>query len=156
MQIKKVVFGGTSDLVDDADCAYTLDQTDDAGGIKSVLFENFKKRGDCANEVGFSYSTTAGQTYLEYLNSVVCLDPEQAAIARAVRDTAEKLLEDSPVIAAVITALNTGDMLKTELVSAVHQAGHSKKRINEILPVYIGTKWVLVAGDKNSKFYSLI
>jgi len=47
-------------------------------------------------------------------------------------------------------------MLKTELVSAVHQAGHSKKRINEILPVYIGTKWVLVAGDKNSKFYSLI
>lgn len=152
----KVVFGGTSDLVDDCDCAYTLDQTDDAGGIKTVLFENIKKRGDCSQEVGFSYTTAAGQSYLEYLYSIVCLDPEQAAFAKAAMDAAEKLLDDQAVIDAVIDALNTGDMLKTALVNAVQSAGHSKKRINEVLPAYVGTKWVLVAGGKNSHLYSLI
>lgn len=153
---KKVVFGGTSDLVDDCDCAYTLDQTDDAGGIKTVLFENIKKRGDCSQEVAFSYTTNAGQSYLEYLNSIVCLDPEQAANAKAAMDAAEKLLEDQVVIDAITDALTTGDMLKTALVNAVNDAGHSKKRINEVLADYVGSKWVLVAGGKNSHLYSLI
>lgn len=152
----KVVFGGTSDAVDDSDCAYTLDQTDDVGGIKTVLFENIKKRGDCSQEVAFSYTTNAGQSYLEYLNSIVCLDPEQVANAKAAMDAAEKLLEDQVVIDAVIAALTTGDMLKTALVNAVHDAGHSKKRINEVLADYVGSKWVLVAGGKNSHLYSLI
>lgn len=153
---KKVVFGGTSDLVDDCDCAFTLDQTDDAGGVKTVLFENIKNRGNCSHEVGFSYTTAAGQSYLEYLYSIVCLDPDQAAFAKAAMDAADKLLEDQAVIDAVIAALNTGDMLKTALVSAVHDAGHSKKRINQVLPAYVGSKWALVAGGKNSHLYSLI
>jgi hypothetical protein len=153
---KKVVFGGTSDLVDDCDCAYTLDQTDDAGGIKTVLFENIKKRGNCSQEVGFSYTTAAGQSYLEYLYSIVCLDPEQAAFAKASMDAAEKLLEDQVVIDAITDALTPGDMLKTALVNAVHGAGHSKKRINEVLHTYVGTKWGLGAGGKNAHLYSLI
>jgi hypothetical protein len=53
----KVVFSGTSDIVDDVDCAYTLDVNDDKSGVadKAVLFENIKSRGDVAQEAAYKY-----------------------------------------------------------------------------------------------------
>ena len=40
----KVVAGGTSDIIDDADCSFTLDEVSCVNGNKTVLFENEKLR----------------------------------------------------------------------------------------------------------------
>lgn len=159
----KVVFGGTSDLVDDADCAYTLDEVNVAGDVKTVLFENIKSRGDCAKEVGFLYSITAGQSYIERLESVKPLDEKQAAIAKLTRDAVEHQEEDKAVIDAIIEALTPHDLLKTDLVDMAHKSsGISKARINRVLTEYAGNdfkqgdRWYLVPGDKNAKVYSLL
>jgi archaellum biogenesis ATPase FlaH len=51
----KVVAGGTSDIGDDCDCAYTLDEVQGTSKThKTVLFENFKNRGDVARELSFT------------------------------------------------------------------------------------------------------
>jgi hypothetical protein len=46
----KVIFGGTSDIVDDVDCAYTLDEISSTLDEKTVMFENIKARGDVARQ----------------------------------------------------------------------------------------------------------
>lgn len=159
----KVVFGGTSDLVDDADCAYTLDEVNVAGDVKTVLFENLKSRGDCAKEAGFLYSIAAGQSYFERLESVKPLDEKQATIAKLARDAVEKTEEDKAVIDAIIEALTPHDLLKTDLVDMAHKSsGISKARINKVLAEYAGNdfmqgdRWYLLPGDRNAKVYSLL
>ena len=159
----KVVFAGTSDLVDDADCAYTLDEVSESGGIKSVLFDNFKARGDVAKEAGYCYSTTSGQSYLDRLNSIKPLDEQQFVAAKQARIIAEQMEKDKPYIDAILEALEVNDLLKTELVINAHQSsGLSKARINKVLAAYEGkdfsqgNRWFLISGDKNSKVYSAL
>jgi hypothetical protein len=159
----KVVFAGTSDIVDDVDCAYTLDEVGNAKEKKSVLFENFKMRGDVALEAGFTYSIAGGQNYFDRLNSVESLDEQQAAQVKKAHIIAEQLSKDDTIIKAIIDVLEQCDMLKTDLVCNVHQAsGFSKARINTVLTRYEGKdfaqghRWYLVPGDKNSKVYSAL
>ena len=52
----KVIYAGTSDIVDDADCCYTLEVIDETNTEKIVEFTNFKDRGDVAKKALFSYS----------------------------------------------------------------------------------------------------
>jgi len=159
----KLIFGGTSDIVDDVDCAYTLDKISGAQGRKSVLFENFKARGDVAFEVGYTYSTADRQTYTERLNSVESLDKALAEQAKQAHRKAEQMAKDKPVIDAILEALEQGDALKTDLVRNAHQnGGFSKARINAVLNAYTGVhygkghRWNLVPGDKNAKVYSVL
>ncbi|MEI6746846.1 MAG: hypothetical protein WCL34_12860, partial [Methylococcaceae bacterium] len=42
----KIVAGGTSDVGDDADCVYLLDEVSKTATTKTVLFENVKRRGN--------------------------------------------------------------------------------------------------------------
>src|SRR5690606_22110812 len=75
----KVIFAGTSDMVDDADCAYTLDEvTKDAlSGDKTVKFENFKSRGDVANEEVYRYDAGPGKNYLQRLQTVTVVSADE-------------------------------------------------------------------------------
>ena len=69
------VFGGTSDIVDDCDCAYILDVTDpDANNKYRVTFTNIKSRGNVEQKVTFTFSKPKGCTYADLLNSVERLD----------------------------------------------------------------------------------
>ncbi|MDD5276673.1 MAG: bifunctional DNA primase/polymerase [Methylovulum sp.] len=159
----KVVFGGTSDIVDDVDCAYTLDEISGENGKKCVLFENIKARGDVDTEAGYTYSTAQGQTYQQRLDSIESLDKTTAEQAKQERRISEQLEKDKPVIDAILEALEQGNTLKTDLVRNAHQnGGFSKARINAVLNVYTGVhygkghRWYLVPGDKNAKVYSVL
>jgi hypothetical protein len=46
----KAIYAGTSDIVDDADCAFVLDVLSDEGDVRTVGFENKKSRGMVANQ----------------------------------------------------------------------------------------------------------
>jgi hypothetical protein len=68
---QKLQYSGTSDVVDDCDCAYMLDEiavTTD--GMKTVKFENIKSRGDVASTATYRYDAADGTIYKARLESV--------------------------------------------------------------------------------------
>ena len=71
----KAVYAGTSDMIDDADCAYVLDviNEDVEEQTRTVEFENRKRRGNVVNQAAYRYSTVRGQTYQALLDSVAAL-----------------------------------------------------------------------------------
>jgi hypothetical protein len=137
----KVVFGGTSDIVDDVDCAYMLDAMK-AGPFdttRTVLFENIKSRGDVVKSAGYSY-LMAAPSYSALIESVKPIIEEEAAAAKLKDIFNYQLEKDAPVINAVIEAIEQGITLKTEVIDYVHKnAGSSKKAINTVLTTYDGT-----------------
>ena len=159
----KVVFGGTSDIVDDVDCAYMLDAMK-AGPFdttRTVLFENIKSCGDVVKSAGYSYLMSA-QSYDELIKSVQPIIEEEAAAAKLSDIFNHQLEKDAPVIAAVIEAIEQSINSKLGLVDYVHKTtGSSKKVINAVLTTYDGNnrhkhKWQSLPGDKNAKVYSLL
>ncbi|NOT13044.1 MAG: hypothetical protein HOP23_14615 [Methylococcaceae bacterium] len=157
----KSVRAGTTDLVDDGDCAYMLDAVSESDDIKSVLFSNFKNRGDVASELGFTYSTAKGQQYVSRLQSVKQLNEQQHAAAKQAKSIADQMDRDSFTINAILEVLNRSDMLKTDLVDAAHKESCiSKQKLNKVLFDYCGSdfnrghRWYIIPGNKNAKVYS--
>lgn len=152
----KVVTGGTSDIVDDGDCAYTLDEISAGNDIKTVLFENIKLRGNVAREIGFAYSTANNQTYEQRLNSVTILDDDSTQHQKQSLAVVSALEKDTPVIDAITKVLSQSDQLKTDLVAAVHSSQRFPVRqVRDILERYEQDKWQLLPSGKNSKKYTL-
>ncbi|MDH5640296.1 MAG: helicase RepA family protein [Nitrospira sp.] len=159
----KVVFSGTSDIVDDVDCAYTLDATETGGDSKTVLFENFKQRGDVAREVAYTYSTREKQSYAELLASVCELDEEKKKAHQEQARVAMTLVRNADAIEAITEAIQSGVSLKTELIEAASKAsGISKQKISKALEAHTGEawqsghRWRQVRLEHNAKQYHLL
>lgn len=159
----KVIFGGTSDIVDDVDCAFTLDELEVTGTTKNVLFENLKMRGDVDQTAGYSYEIAKGMSYLDRLDSVQSLGEEEVGRAKQTKTINEKMGKDKELIAIITAILEPGDMLKTEIQALVHRnRGFSFARIGRVLSDYAGTdyqngdRWSYALGTRNSQIYSLL
>jgi hypothetical protein len=157
----KSVHAGTTDLVDDGDCAYMLDVAGTTDKTKSVLFSNFKARGDVASELGFTYSIVKGQSYFERLQSVEPLNEQQRVEARQAQAIAARMEKDSSAIEAILEVLSQTDMPKTDLVLSAHnESGISKVKLNKVLSVYCGSdfsrghRWCIIPSVRNAKIYS--
>jgi archaellum biogenesis ATPase FlaH len=74
----KINHAGTSDSLDDCDCAYLLDEVSKGDDERTVVFENIKCRGDVAMVCGFVYSMQGGQEYSSLINSVEPISDERA------------------------------------------------------------------------------
>jgi hypothetical protein len=163
----KVVFSGTSDIVDDVDCAYTIDVSEGSDGLyKTVVFENIKSRGDVEQDIAFKYSnkvTIADGGYLALLDSVSRVSEQQAQLAKSQVKTQEMLDKNAPTIEAIREALEVGEMPKTDLIETAHQlSGVSKERVTKALNAHTGKdwtkghRWSKRKGEKHSYFYRLI
>jgi len=160
----KVVYSGTTDLVDDADCAYTLDVVTEekANGLRTVQFTNFKSRGDVANEAVYRYDFADGTTYRERLNSV-------EAVGQAERQEAEKrkrldmvLNKNRNAVEVLKECISEGIVNKTELIAQAHErSGITKAKIRAALIDHTGSKisehqfWHVNVKDKNAHVYQL-
>lgn len=150
----KVVAGGTSDITDDCDCAYTLDEVQDSKSLgrtrKDVLFENFKMRGNVETELLVSYSIdkSALAGYHDLLDSVQFAGNGDIEKAKKDRDAATKASEDEAAINAIIDAIEQGNCKRLEIVAYVTKAwGISRRKVNDTLDGYTGTK------KSNSSFW---
>lgn len=163
----KVVFSGTSDIVDDVDCAYTIDVSDNSdGSIKTVVFENIKSRGDVEQNIAFNYLnkvTVEGGGYLALLDSVTRISEKEAQQARTQIEIEEKLEKNMNIIEAIQEALEGGEIGKTDLIESAHQlSGVSKERVTKTLNTHSGKdwskghRWTKRKGEKHSYFYRLI
>jgi len=156
----KSVYTGTTDIIDDADCAYVLDvvSTDDKTNTKIVEFENRKRRGNVVNRVSYSFSIEDGLSYQELLASVCLVDETELVAVKQ----AEAIKSDTDIISAVIACINDGINTKLRLRDAVSdRIGCSKRAAVRIIEKYDGTdpaahKWCHAVGERGAQVFSLL
>lgn len=156
----KSVYSGTTDIIDDADCAYVLDvvSTDDKTKIKVVEFENKKRRGNVVNRISYSFSIEDGLSYQELLASVCLVDePELVAVKQAAA-----IKSDADIINAVIAGIKDGITTKMRLRDAVSdRIGCSKRAAIKVIEKYAGTdplthKWTYAVGERGAQVFRLL
>jgi hypothetical protein len=159
----RVIFGGTSDIVDDCDCVFILDEVSRTGTTKQVLFENIKSRGVVANELGFSYSIEEGKHYQCRFDSVEMADKASTAQAKKDKVAMDKLAKNKHAIDAITDAISQGFTLKAEIIkTACEDSGIGRRGIINVLNDFTGTDlnngalWRLAIGDKGAKSYHLL
>ncbi|OQX17733.1 MAG: hypothetical protein BWK76_09680, partial [Desulfobulbaceae bacterium A2] len=158
----KAVYSGTTDLVDDCDCAYTLDKVSEDGRFRVVKFENFKARGDVAREAVYRYDYADGTPYHARLDSVTAVGEEERKAAERKRQ-AEKMLEKNRLaVDAIIETIKDGINLKTALVKeASARSGISKPKIGKALADHTGSTlaanqfWHVQVEGNNANTYHL-
>jgi hypothetical protein len=156
-----VVFGGTSDITDDVDCWYTLDVLEESEEQKTVVFENFKDRGNVDKRAVYTYLNSA-PNYSALLDSVKELDEGTANQIAHRRIINEALIENQPIIDEIKSAIRSGITHKTELIKSVAgNTGESKKKVSRVLKDHTGNDfskgqiWFLKIEDKNAHVYCL-
>ena len=166
----KVVFQGTSDTVDDADCCYTLDVVnvteDDYLGTKAttrtVLFENFKARGDNEDKVSYEYTKIDGEGYLTLLDSIQKVDKDATAKAEKEGRIKRKLEDNEEEIELVFEALDAKINTTEKIVQFLMNEGISRARAKKVLKEHTGNKlseghrWSKQKGEKNQRIFKRI
>lgn len=162
----KLIFAGTSDVVDDIDCAYMIDALEGSaqGDSRTVVFENFKSRGDVAAKVTYGYQIVKGQSYSDLMNSV-CKVSDGDAQEAARRDAIKRKLEaNSEIIDVIIEAIGATNakVTKSTLLDAAKEAGIPRQKANKVIREHTGTvfaeghRWRVEKGEKNTHLYSRI
>ena len=153
------IYAGTSDVVDDADCAYTLDVLDSSDPVeKVVVFKNIKRRGNNAQTACYRYSGEPELSYEALLASVSPVDESQLQTIRREAD----LQSDTAAIKATITVIQEGIETKMKLADAVaDRAGISKRAALKVIEKYTGTdpakhRWSYEVRERGAKFYTLL
>ena len=102
----KPVYAGTTDIIDDADCAYLMYEInlDVDAGTKTVLFENIKARGNVARQVAYRYSIAEGRSYREMLDSVEPVDDIEASSLQQ----AAEIESDAQTLDAITECIREG------------------------------------------------
>ena len=156
----KIKYTGTTDIVDDFDCAYTLQaiSTQPDGHIKVVEFTNIKRRGDVAETAAYSYCTERGLTYSELLTSVQEVDPDQLEPLKQ----AAELASDAPVVAAIAACIAEGITTKMKMADAGSKRANVSTRVAlRVIEKYIGEDpalhyWRYVVGARGAQNYELL
>ena len=160
----KIVAGGTSDITDDCDCVYLLDEVSRTATTKTVIFENAKKRGNNAQEMSFSYALS-GENYGELLVSVKPLDFETIERTKKELLINARIEKDKHAIEAITEGIKQGHNKRTDLVQFAmdkNNFGVSRQKVWEVLDRYTGEKlsssslWRVQIADKNAKIYYLL
>lgn len=159
----KSVYGGTSDITDDADCYYMLEEIQVGPKTKTVRFENRKSRGDVDKTATFTYTTQRVTSYQELLDSVQPLSEAEAEAIAEIHALNNRLDENKEIIDVIESTIKNGITLKTELVKAVADVSCiGRSKVKKILDQHTGTnyskgdRWTFSMGEKNTHTYSLI
>jgi len=149
---------GTSDVIDDADCVYTLRVIDQQDGNKIVEFENIKQRGHVAARSSFKYCNRTGISYASMVASVervddeICEELKQAASVKA----------DGLIIEAIESCIREGITTKMMLATeAGKRSNVSKADAILILEKYQGDDptvhhWHYSVQNRGAKVFALL
>jgi len=163
-------YGGTSDIVDDADCAFTIEMVEEhsissLSSTFQVEFNNIKNRGDVALTAGFSWLRSKGLGYDSLLASVERLGQGAIEEVKHQAEIQAQQKKDSYIIKSVVSLLmavpSSG---KTDIVAHVHgETGESKPKVIKVLERWNGEDyerqghlWRATKGSKNFVGYELI
>lgn len=130
----KAIPAGTSDVLDDCDCAYVLDIIENQqvqGGTKqTVEFRQQKSRGPVVQEALYSYIKYDDADYERMFYSVKVIDGNEADRIRAERALQFELNKDEAMIKAITEMLSGGrSLIQSELVSALIESNSFSRRV---------------------------
>lgn len=155
----KPVYAGTSDILEDADCAYTLQVISDADASERVVeFVNIKRRGNVSQRAAYCYSNDDGLSYSEIYDTVKPVDGTELVTLKQ----AAELRSDTDVIDVVIACIRDGINTKIKLKEAVaERSGISKKGAGRLIEKYSGPdpalhKWTFTVRDRGAQVFSLL
>lgn len=158
----KPIPAGTSDLQDDCDCAYLMENIGDNGNQRHIKFTNIKSRGDMVDTVVYSYDHTVKNSYYKLFDSEQIVDDEQTAKALEQKQLNDRYIENKADIEAIQSVITKGTLKKTEIVAKAAQlSGHSKPKIKRILEEHTGSDiarhqyWTLTVEANNAQLYTL-
>lgn len=158
----KSVYGGTSDITDDADCYYIIEEAQSTATTKTIRFENKKSRGDVDKVATFTYTNEKVSNYQELLDSVKTISEAEATAMAQINATNNRLDVNKEVIEVVVDAITNGVKKRTELVHLIAQSTSvGRSKAFKILEQHTGTdyskghRWTCIKGDKNAHIYSL-
>ena len=158
--------GGTSDVLDDCDCAYVMDIVHEeqlTGAVKrSVEFVQKKNRGPSTTQSTYSYIKYEDGDYFKMFNSVQVIDGNAADQLRAQKAIEVEKSQDALAISAISKLLHeTPGLSQTAIVEAVHDNGiSSRRKLVDCLkrwdcPKEGGGLWSTKKGPNNSSTYWL-
>ena len=159
-----LIFSGTSDLVDDADAAYTLDivMEEKDSGVRTVKFINFKNRGDNALEEVYEYNYGENRSYVERLASVRTINNNEKEFVELHAIRSQIYERNREAVNVITNLIQAGVNKKTELINAAMDAsGLSKSLIVRALIEHEGDTdkeyqfWHVKVEDKNTHVYQL-
>lgn len=154
----KPTYSGTSDIIDDFDCAYLLAMVSIDQDLKLVEFENIKRRGNVAPTAAYSYAIERDISYPELLLSVKEVEPSQLLPLKM----AEAIWSDGDVIKTVSDCINDGINTKMRLAEATaERSGVSKRTALKAIENYTGNdptlhRWSYEVRDRGAKVYALL
>jgi hypothetical protein len=161
----KLVPGGTSDIPDDCDAYYFLDDSgDNSMGVRNVLFERIKSRGDNYQTMACSHAAHGNYSgYDELFDSVKRLNRDDTEKANGEVLLRERMEKNSECIASIIEAITEGINSHVEIQKYVYEnAGLSRREVIKVLNSHAGKdwhsgkRWTINRQSKGLKIYNLI
>jgi hypothetical protein len=158
----KGVAGGTSDIMDDCDCAFLIEGRGPDGHNKyKAIFYNRKARGDVAQKVAFQYSKLDGCTYEQLLSSVAILGKKEAKAEDEAHKLQQAIRDDEETVLAILEALGEKELLTKDILAHVtEETAISHARAKKALLKWKGEdyaqghRWTVRSGDKSKKHYT--
>lgn len=154
----KVVYAGTSDIINDFDCAYMIDVVDETETLRTVSFECIKSRGGGTREAAYSYSKENDVNYLSRVLSVTEVDRSRFGA----RPNPEPDVSEDDVIDAL--ALSIKHAKKSTKMAVVQTASLatklSRRTVLDVLERHTGDnplehRWSYLKGAHGAMLYSL-
>ena len=157
---------GTSDILDDCDCAYVMNNmgeaTSTAGTTRAVEFLQKKARGPSAQRAVYQYRVIPDE-YFMMLSSVKLVDGDEADRISQLRAIDVEKEKDLDIIAAIMNFISpTKPTPQSQILTKLAGPdGFSRRRLVYCLkrwscPAEEGGLWVLKKGDANSNCYQLL
>ncbi len=155
----KLVYGGTSDFMEDFDAACLLVPVSEGApkGEKFVQFQFQKRRGPNVDEV-YAYADGPDLSYFERLSSVRLVQDDEFEQAVA----AEQSLSDAELITTTIACIDSGYVQKMALVREVsRRSGVSRRIATQVVERYTGDdpnvhRWTFVVRDRGAKVFRVL
>lgn len=160
------IYAGTSDIVDDADCAFGIDKVAESdvflGKKITVEFTNTKSRGNVASTVGFTY-IKKDHSYADLLDSVEKLDETKLKLSKQEIELKESLERDKHIISEVRQAIIDGFDKKNILIKeVVKRTCESSRKVRAVIEERAGNdfasgdRWSFSKAEKNAQIFSVL
>jgi uncharacterized membrane protein len=129
----KLIYAGTSDILEDFDCAYLLEERKTESNLRYIGFEALKRRGDNAETACFEYSTELGLSYEQRLLTVTEIDPDYGSAE------IQQKLDEAEIIEVIKKAIQHGTTKKMAIAELAGRASRSSRRaVLDTLEKYTG------------------
>jgi RecA-family ATPase len=155
----KSIYAGTADVIQDADCAFVIDELESTTERKTVVFRNHKQRGDVATELAYTFVNEGD--YRARFDSVTTVDDEARREREAEARFEQMVAKDADAIEAITAIIKAGKTKRKEIINEAYQIdGISRNRATKVLDRYTGTnpsrhRWTASQGEKNARIYRL-